>query len=88
MCGGIGQKRHVARILQRYRQSALMLGARARLAAWLDLGTLRNVAAQAANILIVDLAHVVDTERADLAARAEITATAAKSRSTATLWAV
>jgi len=88
LCSGIGQKRHLSRILQRYGQSALVLGASARLAARLDLGALRDVAAQAPNILIVNFTDVIDAEGADLSTRAEITAATTATRATETLWSI
>jgi hypothetical protein len=67
----------MAGVLQRDAQAALMLGAGAGLAARLDLGAVREVAAQATHVFVVDLADVFDTERADLAARAEVASASA-----------
>ena len=86
MCGGIGQKRHMPRVLQRDGQPTLVLGAGAGLAARLDLGALRDITAQAANILIIYLAHAVDAKRANLPPRAKIASTATKARATETFW--
>jgi hypothetical protein len=80
LCSGIGQKRHLSRILQRNGQSALMLGAGACLTARLDFGALRDVAAQAPNILIVNFSNVIYAEGADLPARAEIATSTAATR--------
>ena len=57
-----------------------MPGAGAEFAARLDLASLRDVAAQARRILVIDLSDLVDTESADLAPPAEA-ATAAPTRS-------
>ena len=73
MLCGEGQQGHVARAFERDGQAALVLGAGAGFAARLNLGAVRQVAAQALGILIVDVAHVVHTELADLAARAIFT---------------
>ena len=59
-----------------------MPGAGAELAAGLDLAALRDVAAQARNILVIDFTDVVDAEAADFAPSAEAAATAAAARAT------
>ena len=58
----------VAGALERDRQLALVAGAGAGLASRLDLGPLRQVAAEAVDLLVVDLDGLVGAERADLAA--------------------
>ena len=68
------------RPLDRGRQRALVPGAGAELAAWLDLAALRDVASQARSVLVVNLADLVDAEAADLAPPAKA-ATAAPARS-------
>ena len=72
MGGGIWQHRHMARILQRHREATLMLGAGACLAARLNLATIRDVATQATDIFVVNLAHMVNAKRADFAPRTEV----------------
>src|SRR3954447_7693780 len=57
-----------ARPLQGHGQLALVLGAGAGLAARLDLRPLREVAAEAVDLLVVDRDRLVGAERADLAA--------------------
>ena len=58
----------MAGALERDRQLALVAGAGAGLAPRLDLGPLGQVAAEAVDLLVVDLDGLVGTERADLAA--------------------
>jgi hypothetical protein len=65
----------VARSFNRRCERALMLGTRAQLAPWLDLAALRDVSAQARNVLVVDFANVVDAEAADLPPSAETATT-------------
>ena len=67
--GGVRKQRHVTRALERRREHPLVLGARAALAARVDLATLADVAADATDLLVVDLLHLVDAERTDLATR-------------------
>ncbi len=88
MRGGIGQKRHVARVFQRNGKAALVFGAGACLAARLDFGALRDVAAQTPNILVINLTNMIHAESADLAARAKIAATSAASRTHRTVRAI
>jgi hypothetical protein len=88
LCSGIGQKRHLSRILQRHGQPTLVLGAGASLAARLDFSALRDVAAQAPNILVVNFSNVIDAEGADLPTRAEIATATAATWATGTLKAV
>src|SRR5262245_7425713 len=57
----------VSGALEGNRQLALVAGAGPRLATRLDLGSLREVAAEAVNLLVVDLDRLVGTEGADLA---------------------
>jgi len=57
----------VSGALESDRQLALVAGARAGLASRLDLGPLRQVAAEAVDLLVVDLDGLVGAERADLA---------------------
>jgi hypothetical protein len=59
---GIRQQRHEPGILKRNRQTTLMLGACARLSARLNLASIRKVTAKALNVLIIDLANMIDTE--------------------------
>jgi hypothetical protein len=61
-----------------------MFGTGARLAARLDLGAIREVAPQPRDVFVIYLAHVIYAERADLAARAEITSAAAEAWSAGT----
>ena len=76
MCGGIGQKRHMPRVLQRDGQPTLVLGAGAGLAARLDLGAVGQEAAQPHQVLVVDVVDLVDAELANLAARRVLAARA------------
>src|SRR6476469_9709988 len=64
----VREQRHVTGPLEGDRQLALVAGTRAGLAARLDLGALRQVAAEAVDLLVVDLDRLVGAERADLAA--------------------
>ena len=66
----VRQQRDVAGALEGHGQRALVLGAGARLAARLDLGALREVAAEAVDLLVVDAVRLVGAEGADLAAAA------------------
>ena len=50
-------------------QHPLMLRARSALAARIDLAPLADVPADAADVLVVDLLHLIDAERADLTTR-------------------
>jgi hypothetical protein len=63
----VGQQRHVAGVLQRNPQAALMARAGAGLASWLNLTAIGEIAVQARDIFIVDLDDMIDTERANLA---------------------
>jgi len=63
----VRQERDVACPLQGDRQLTLMARARAGLAPGLDLGPLREVAAEPVHFLVVDLDGLVGAERADLA---------------------
>ena len=63
----VGQKSQVPGPLQGDGEAALVLGAGARLAARLDLPAVRQIATELRNVLVVDLADVVDAEGADLA---------------------
>ena len=62
----VGQQRHVACVLQRNPQTALVARAGAGLTSWLDLTAIGEIAVQTRDIFIVDLDHMIDTERADL----------------------
>ena len=62
------------RSLDRGGQRALVPGAGAELAAWLDLAAFGDVAAQARRVLVIDLPNLVDTEPADLAPPAKAAA--------------
>src|SRR5687768_2203281 len=64
----VREQRHVAGPLERGGQHPLVTGARAGLAARLDLGALAEVAAEAVDLLVVDALGLVDAEVADLAA--------------------
>lgn len=55
--------------LEREREDALVAGASAGSAAWLDLAAIGDVAAQPADVFVVDVGHFVDAERAYFAAR-------------------
>jgi hypothetical protein len=74
----------VSRSLDRDCQRTLVPGARAELSPRLDLTSLRNIAAQARGILVIDLPDLVDAKSADLAPPAEAaTTTPARSASAA-----
>src|SRR4029077_13321682 len=68
--GGVGQQGDVPGTLEGDRQLTLVTGAGAGLAARLDLGALGQVAAEAVDLLVVDLRGLVGAERADLPATA------------------
>src|SRR6478672_10054407 len=68
--GRVGQQGDVPGTLEGDRQLALVTGAGAGLAARLDLGALGQVAAEAVDLLVVDLRGLVGAERADLATAA------------------
>ncbi len=53
--------------LDRLGQGPLVLGARARLATSLDLESIGDIAAQGAEVLVVNVRHVIHAERADSA---------------------
>ena len=76
----------MSRSLDRHCQRTLVSGARAELAPRLDLASLRDVAAQARGILVIDLPDLVDAESADLAPPAEA-ATTTPTRSASAAWA-
>jgi hypothetical protein len=69
----------VSRSLDRNRQRTLVSGAGAKLAPRLDLASLRDVAAQARGIFVIDLPDLVDAESADLAPPAEAATTPPRS---------
>ena len=69
-CGRVRKERDVAGALEGDRELALVAGAGAGLAARLDLGALREVAAEAVDLLVVDLDRLVGAEGADLPAPA------------------
>src|SRR3990170_3884618 len=64
----VRQQSDDAGALERHRQLALVLGAGARLAARLDLRALGQVAAEAVDLLVIDLVRLVGAERAHLPA--------------------
>jgi hypothetical protein len=68
MLGGVRQQRNVTGTLQRDSERALVAGAGAGLPPGLDLAALREVAAQPSDILVVDVADLIDTERTDFTA--------------------
>jgi hypothetical protein len=74
---GEGEQRQVPGTLDRDRQRALMLGAGASLAAWLDHAALRDEATHTRHVLVVDVLDAIDAEAADLATRERATATTA-----------
>src|SRR5947209_6864686 len=57
---GVGEQRHVPRSLERNGEPALVLGASAGLASWLDLAAVGEEAAHAAGILVVDVPRLLD----------------------------
>ena len=67
--GGVRQQRDVACPLQRDGQRPLVARAGAGLASRLDLAALREVAAQPRDVLVVDVADLVDAEGTDLPTR-------------------
>lgn len=67
----------MAGALDRDAEAALVAGAGAGLAAWLDLAALGQVAAQARHVLVVDLYYTVNAEGAHLAAGYVAVATSA-----------
>jgi hypothetical protein len=64
---GVRQHRHETSALQRGGQHALVLCARAALAARIDLAAVADVPADATDVLVVDFLDLIDAERADLA---------------------
>jgi hypothetical protein len=62
----IGQERHMPRAFERNTQAALVLRARTCLATWLNLAAIRNVAAQARRVFVVNLTHPIHAKCADL----------------------
>jgi hypothetical protein len=67
--GGVRQQRDVARPLQGNGERPLVTSAGAGLAAGLDLAALREVAAQSGDVLVVDVADLIDAERTDFSTR-------------------
>src|SRR3972149_391363 len=67
--GGVGQQGEMASPLQRDAKAALVLSARARLAAGFHLASVRDVTPQSTRFLVVDYLHLVDAEGADFPAR-------------------
>jgi hypothetical protein len=65
----VGQEGHVTSALESDAQGALVPGARARLAPWLYLGALREVAPEPRHIFVVYCLYVVHAEGANLASR-------------------
>jgi hypothetical protein len=63
----VGKEGDVPCPLEGNAKFALVAGARAGLSPGLDLGPLREVAAEAVDLLVVDLDGLVGAERADLA---------------------
>src|SRR5206468_10200714 len=74
---GVRQERHESSALQRAGEHALMLRAGAALAARIDLAALADVAADAADVLVIDALHLLDAERAHAPARPAATRAAA-----------
>jgi hypothetical protein len=73
--GGVGKQGHIASLLNRCAQTALVFGTSASFAAWFDLATIRNEALhEAARIFIVDLANMIMAELTSFAAGATLTA--------------
>src|SRR4029077_6594137 len=68
MLGRVRQQGDVAGSLERHGELALVTGAGAGLPPRLDLGSLRQVAPEAVDLLIVDLDGLVGAERTDLPA--------------------
>jgi hypothetical protein len=66
---GEGEQCQVPGALDRCRQRALVLGAGAGLAAWLDHPTVGDEPAHPRHVLVVDMLDAIDAEAADLAAR-------------------
>src|ERR671916_1200653 len=64
--GGVGQQRHLAAVLDRHGDVALVLPAVAADPAGADLAAVRDVLAQRAGVLVVDVGHLVLAELADL----------------------
>src|SRR5690349_3315900 len=73
MLSRVGQQRHLARALHGQRDGALVLRARADLAARLELAAVRDVAAQHRDVLVVGLVDLVDAEGTATAPCAEAT---------------
>src|SRR5215471_8990490 len=65
------------RSLQRHAQAALMFGAGAGLAAWLNLATIRNIAPQTRHFFIFYFAYAVNAKGADFAPRITLACAAA-----------
>src|SRR4029079_9687011 len=68
MLRGVWEQRDMARSLERHGELALVTRARPGLSPRLDLGPLREVAAEAVDLLVVDLDGLVGAERTDLPA--------------------
>src|SRR5688572_29278614 len=63
---GVGQQRHLTAVLDRHGDVALVLPAVAADAGRADLAAVRDVLAQRAGVLVVDVGHLVLAELADL----------------------
>ncbi len=75
---GERQECDIARALDGYRYRALVTGASAKLAAWLDLSALTDVASESSEILVINVSDVIGAVLAHLAAgTAEAASTAA-----------
>jgi hypothetical protein len=73
----------VAGSLDRDRHGPLVPRAGAELSSWLDLAALANVAAEAGNVLVIDVVDVVGAELADLATAREAATAASTATATA-----
>src|SRR5262249_15372823 len=78
MGGRVRQHCHEPCVLQRDTQAALMLGTGACLAARLNLASIREIASEARDVLVVYLTHMVNAELTDLPPRAEVSSASAR----------
>jgi len=75
MFRSVGQQRHMPRLFERDRETALVFRARSRFAARFNLATIRDVAFhESAGVLVIDFTRMIVTKLANFAARGPLAA--------------
>jgi len=75
MFRSVGQQRHVPRLFERDRETALVFRARSRFAARFNLATIRDVAFhESAGVFVIDFTRMIVTELTNFAAHGPLAA--------------